>query len=159
MLIIDALHKQASAGYAKPWTYRKWAPKEFLTFICNRKPRETTIRKAIRKQLLYVERNLQIISDYGKSRMYSPDKKALSRSCGYLRTCTAAASSICHKRQSLRDIEGIMKWCVQLISIGHGRTCVTVRERDSSLGVEAGTVIWRTRKEHAETSETAKIRT
>ena len=62
--IIDALHEQAPAGYAKPRTYRKRARKEFLLFIRNRKPRETTIRNAIRKQLLYVERNLRIISDY-----------------------------------------------------------------------------------------------
>ncbi|HNV35998.1 MAG TPA: IS5 family transposase [Rectinema sp.] len=62
--IIDVLHEQAPAGYAKPRTYRKRARKEFLTFIRNRKPRETTIRNAIRKQLQYVERNLRIISDY-----------------------------------------------------------------------------------------------
>lgn len=64
-----------------------------------------------------------------------------------------------NKRQLLRDIEGIMKRCVQLISIAQGRTCVTVRKRDSSLGVEAGTAIWGMRKEQAETPETAKIRT
>ncbi len=62
--IIDVLHEQAPADYAKPRTYRKRARKEFLTFIRNRKPRETTIRNAIRKQLQYVERNLRIISDY-----------------------------------------------------------------------------------------------
>jgi hypothetical protein len=36
----------------------------FLTFIRNRKPREKTIRKALKKQLQYVERNVRIISDY-----------------------------------------------------------------------------------------------
>ena len=35
-----------------------------MTFIRNRKPRERTVRKALRKQLQYVERNLRIISDY-----------------------------------------------------------------------------------------------
>jgi len=62
--IIDALHEQAPLGYAKPRTYRTRARKEFLFFIRNRKPRETTIRKAIRKQLQYVERNLKYCQEY-----------------------------------------------------------------------------------------------
>jgi len=62
--IIDTLHERAPEGHEKPRTYRKKARKEFLTFIRNRKPRERTIRKAIRKQLQYVERNLRIIGDY-----------------------------------------------------------------------------------------------
>ncbi len=64
--IIDTLHEGAPEGYAKPRTYRKKARKEFLTFIRNRKPRENTIRKALKKQLQYVERNVRIISDYQK---------------------------------------------------------------------------------------------
>ena len=62
--IIDALHEQAPAGYAKPRTYRTRARKEFLLFIRNRKPWETTIRNAIRKQLQYVERNLKYCQEY-----------------------------------------------------------------------------------------------
>jgi len=62
--IIDTLHERAPEGYEKPRTYRKKARKEFLTFIRNRKPRERTIRKALRKQLQYVERNVRIIGDY-----------------------------------------------------------------------------------------------
>jgi len=62
--MIDALHEVAPEGYEKPRTYRKKARKEFLTFIRNRKPRERTIRKALKKQLQYVERNLRIINDY-----------------------------------------------------------------------------------------------
>ncbi len=62
--IIDCLQNYAPEGYEKPRTYRKKARKEFLTFIRNRKPRERTVRKALRKQLQYVERNLRIISDY-----------------------------------------------------------------------------------------------
>jgi len=64
--IIDTLHEVAPEGYEKPRTYRKKARKEFLTFIRNRKPWERTIRKALRKQLQYVERNLRIIRDYKK---------------------------------------------------------------------------------------------
>jgi IS5 family transposase len=62
--IIDTLHEQAPTGYEKPRTYRKIARKEFLRFIRNRKPREQTIRKALKKQLQYIERNLRIINDY-----------------------------------------------------------------------------------------------
>jgi len=62
--IIDTLQKRAPEGYEKPRMYRKTARKEFLTFIWNRKPRERTIQKAIKKQLQYVERNLRIIGDY-----------------------------------------------------------------------------------------------
>jgi len=62
--MIDTLQDVAPEGYEKPRTYRKKARKEFLTFIRNRKPRERTIRKALKKQLQYVERNLRIINDY-----------------------------------------------------------------------------------------------
>lgn len=62
--IIDCLQQYAPCGYEKPRTYRKKARKEFLSFIRNRKPREKTIRKALKKQIQYVERNLRIISDY-----------------------------------------------------------------------------------------------
>jgi hypothetical protein len=62
--IIDCLQNYAPEGYEKPRTYRKNARKEFLTFIRNRKPREKTIRKALKKQLQHVERNVRIIGDY-----------------------------------------------------------------------------------------------
>ena len=62
--IIDTLHERALEGYEKPRTYRKTARKEFLTFMRNRKPRGRMVRKALKKQLQYVERNLRIISDY-----------------------------------------------------------------------------------------------
>lgn len=62
--IIDCLQGYAPCGYEKPRTYRKKARKEFLTFIRNRKPRERTIRKALRTQIQYVERDLRVINDY-----------------------------------------------------------------------------------------------
>jgi hypothetical protein len=62
--IIDCLQNYAPEGYEKPRTYWKKARKEFLSFIRNRKPREKTIRKALKKQRQYVERNVRIISDY-----------------------------------------------------------------------------------------------
>jgi hypothetical protein len=62
--IIDTLLEHAPHDYEKPRTYRKKARKEFLMFIRNRKPRERTLRKALKQQLQYVERNLRIITGY-----------------------------------------------------------------------------------------------
>jgi hypothetical protein len=62
--IIDTLHEKAPEGWEKPRTYRKRARKEFLTFIRNRKPKVNTIRKAVRTQIQYVERNLRLINEY-----------------------------------------------------------------------------------------------
>ena len=62
--IIDTLHERVPEGWEKPRTYRKKARKEFLTFIRNRKPRVNTIRRALKKQLQYVERNLRLINEY-----------------------------------------------------------------------------------------------
>jgi len=62
--IIDTLHEKVPEGWEKPRTYRKRARKEFLTFIRNRKPKVNTIRKAVRTQIQYVERNLRLINEY-----------------------------------------------------------------------------------------------
>lgn len=62
--IIDTLQKEVPKGWEKPRTYRKTARKEFLTFIRNRKPKVNTIRKAVRTQIQYVERNLRSINEY-----------------------------------------------------------------------------------------------
>jgi len=62
--IIDVLHERMPEGWEKPRTYRKKARKEFLTFIRNRKPRVNTIRKAVRTQIQYVERNVRLINEY-----------------------------------------------------------------------------------------------
>ena len=62
--IIDMLQNEMPEGLKKPRTYRKVARKEFLTFIRNRKPRVNTIRRALKKQLQYVERNLRLINEY-----------------------------------------------------------------------------------------------
>ncbi len=60
--IIDILHATMPLGSEKPRTYRWKARKEFLTFIRHRKPRTEDIRKALRKQRQYVERNLRSIN-------------------------------------------------------------------------------------------------
>ena len=62
--IIDVLHEKMPEGWEKQRTYRKKARKEFLTFIRNRKPRVNTIRKALKTQIQYVERNIRLINEY-----------------------------------------------------------------------------------------------
>ncbi len=62
--IIDTLHNEMPERWEKPRTYRKVARKEFLTFIRNRKPRVNTIRRALKTQIQYVERNLRLINEY-----------------------------------------------------------------------------------------------
>lgn len=57
--IIDMLHE---AGVKeKPRTYRNKAHKEYNQFVRNRKPGKKKIRKCIKKQLGYLERNLKTI--------------------------------------------------------------------------------------------------
>ena len=60
--VIDLLASGLQEGEQKPRTYRKKARKEFLVFIRNRKPSMQKIRKALRQQLQYVERNLRTIA-------------------------------------------------------------------------------------------------
>jgi len=62
--IIDTLQKEMPEGWEKPRTYRKKARKEFLSFIRNRKPRVNTIRRALKTQIQYVERDLRLINEY-----------------------------------------------------------------------------------------------
>ncbi len=59
--IIDGMFKSMPAGSEKPRTYRRVARKRFLTFIRNRKPRKGDVRKALKTQIQYVERNLRSI--------------------------------------------------------------------------------------------------
>ena len=56
--LIDALHKP---GEKKPRTYRKRAHKDYLSLVRTRKPGAKKIRKAIGKQLNYLNRNLKSI--------------------------------------------------------------------------------------------------
>ena len=60
--MIDILHKQK--GGKKPRTYRVSARKRFLHISKMRKKGQKTIRKAIRKQLGYVIRDMGYIGDY-----------------------------------------------------------------------------------------------
>lgn len=59
--IIDALHLLSSCD-KKPRTYRKIARKEYLKTAQKKRNTKNAIRKAIRKQLSYVHRNLKTIN-------------------------------------------------------------------------------------------------
>ena len=64
--IIDTLHKPVIGQAAKPRTYREKARKQFLAVSKQRRPGPKVIRKAIRRQLGYVGRNLAIIAEQAK---------------------------------------------------------------------------------------------
>ena len=61
--IIDALHTPLAGKKKKARTYRKEARKAYLKVAKKRRPLKNQIRKAIRKQLQYVNRNLKHIHD------------------------------------------------------------------------------------------------
>jgi len=59
--IIDILHRPLKSKHKKPRTYRKKARKEFLSAAKSKKLSHSKRRKAIRKQLGYLKRNLKTI--------------------------------------------------------------------------------------------------
>ena len=59
--IIDVLHSPLRGKQKKPRTYRKKARKEYLSAAKSKKLSKSKRRKAIRKQLGYLKRNLKII--------------------------------------------------------------------------------------------------
>ena len=65
--IIDTLHEPVIGQAAKPRTYREKARKQFLAVSKQRRPGLKVIRKAIRRQLSYVGRNLSIIVEQAKT--------------------------------------------------------------------------------------------
>ena len=60
--IIDVLHKHMPKGIKKPRTYRQRARRDYLAVSKNRNPSKRNLRKAIRKQLGYLNRNLKSIA-------------------------------------------------------------------------------------------------
>ena len=76
--IIDVLHGPLVGKSRRPRTYRKTAAREFNAFIRKKKPSRNVIRKAVRKQLGYLRRNLTHIEKL----LQNPEAgslKALSR--------------------------------------------------------------------------------
>jgi len=59
--VIDILHRPLKGKQKKPRTYRKKARKEFLSIAKSKKLSDSKRRKAIRKQLGYLRRNLKAI--------------------------------------------------------------------------------------------------
>lgn len=59
--IIDTLHEPHKGTITKPRTYRNKARKAYLSVSKQRRASWQTIRKAVRQQLSFVRRNLQII--------------------------------------------------------------------------------------------------
>ena len=59
--IIDILHKPLKGRQRKPRTYRKVARKAFLTAAKSKRLSKNKMRKALRKQLGYLKRNLKTI--------------------------------------------------------------------------------------------------
>jgi len=60
--IIDTLHKHMPKGTQKPRNYRQRARKEYLAISKSRRVTQKILRKAIRKQLGYLKRNLKSIA-------------------------------------------------------------------------------------------------
>ena len=65
--IIDELHKHMPQGTKKPRSYRRKARKEFLTISKSKRIAKNKLRKAIRKQLGYLARNLKSIAEQNKT--------------------------------------------------------------------------------------------
>ena len=59
--LIDKLHRTAGSGPRRPGTYRQTARRDYLNVSKQRNPRRNIIRKAVKKQLQYVKRNLEVI--------------------------------------------------------------------------------------------------
>ncbi len=77
--IIDRLHKERPKGSKKPRTYRQKARKEYLAVAKKKGKSFKMIRKAIRKQLGYVRRNLAHIQTLSQTVSLSVLKRKLYR--------------------------------------------------------------------------------
>ncbi len=64
--IIDYLHEEMPKGTRKPRTYREKARKDYLKVSKSRRVKNSTLRKALRKQLGYLRRNLGHIEKQNK---------------------------------------------------------------------------------------------
>ncbi|MCP4747021.1 MAG: IS5/IS1182 family transposase, partial [Desulfobacteraceae bacterium] len=64
--IIDILHQPHRGKLKKPRTYRKQARKQFLSVAKSKKVSKSKMRKAMRKQLGYLGRNLKTINKLSK---------------------------------------------------------------------------------------------
>ncbi|AIQ14548.1 IS5 family transposase [Paenibacillus durus] len=77
--IIDALHQPLIGLAEKPRTYRRQARKAYLLVSKQRQPKGKTIRKAVKKQLGYVGRDLRIIENLSQQTSLSTLSKMTYR--------------------------------------------------------------------------------
>jgi transposase, IS5 family len=77
--IIDRLHKNRPKESKKPRTYRQRARKEYLAVAKKKSKSAKMIRKAIRKQLGYVRRNLEHIRTLSQTVSFGVLKRSLYR--------------------------------------------------------------------------------
>jgi len=73
--IIDILHRPLKGKHKKPRTYRKKARKEFLSAAKSKRLSHSKRRKAIRKQLGYLKRNLKTIDKLSRQSSLSALKR------------------------------------------------------------------------------------
>ncbi len=76
--IIDEQHGMGLTNGQKPRTYRQVARKDYMRFVRNRKPSRKIIRKAIRKQLGYIRRDLAAIDDLGTENLSPKSQQRLA---------------------------------------------------------------------------------
>lgn len=76
--IIDEQHEMGLTNGQKPRTYRQVARKDYMRFVRNRKPSGKIIRKAIRKQLGYIRRDLATIDDLGTEKLSPKSQQRLA---------------------------------------------------------------------------------
>lgn len=110
--IIDVLHGPLVGMLRRPRTYRRRAAREFNAFIRKKKPSRNVIRKAVRKQLGYLRRNLAHIEtllqnpDAGSlkalSRRTSARPSAKARVCRHEETVASRRSDPQHSRRQVR---------------------------------------------------------
>ncbi len=75
--IIDEQHNKELTKGQKPRTYRQVARKEYMRFVRNRRPSRKVIRKALRKQLGYIRRDLATVEELGTKELSLKSKERL----------------------------------------------------------------------------------
>jgi IS5 family transposase len=93
--IIDTLHADRPKGATKPRTYRQRARKDFLTVTKKRRASTNKIRKAIRKQLGYLRRNLRHIEQLAAGVGFEkPVTAAVPEPAGYFGSLSPAGTDV-----------------------------------------------------------------
>jgi transposase, IS5 family len=76
--VIDEQHEQGLTAGVKPRTYRQVAHCDYLRFVRNRKPTKKLIRKAIKRQLGYMRRDLAAIDVCGTNALSTKTQQQLA---------------------------------------------------------------------------------